>query len=262
VIGGDEREPRTRQLDADNCHTAGVVDVIEVQQREHARVRAPPPQVLPQIDAVQPFAEKRGGQPPGPFVEVADDELGPVDVSIGDDRRQAQRLVPPLENGRAEMDVVDVQRHRANGDVDALQPPRFARLPGQIVIGVRGDGEATQYGVPELMPAQQTRRRHDPSHAERGPDRLGVPAAAGPGAHDLLQRHDIGANRAQHVNNPIGARAPVETAAAMDVVGDDAQREGRAGSHCAMIVLGRSKDGLADVQGGRPPWLGSHLKSK
>ena len=89
---------------------------------------------------------------------------------------------------------------------------------------VMGDREAAQDDVAELVAAQLARRRHDPAHAERGADLLGVAAAARPGADHFLQRDDVGVDGAEHGGDALGTRAPVEAAAAMDVVGGDAQR--------------------------------------
>ena len=47
-----------------------------------------------------------------------------------------------LEKRRAEVHVVDVQRRAVDGDVDALQPPRLAGLPRQVVLEMLGDREA------------------------------------------------------------------------------------------------------------------------
>ena len=48
MIRRDQRQPRPRQLDADDLHLAGVVDVIEVQDREQTRVG---PRVRLQVDS-------------------------------------------------------------------------------------------------------------------------------------------------------------------------------------------------------------------
>ena len=141
-----------------------------------------------------------------------------------------------LEDRGAEMDVVDVQRAAVDGDVDALQPPRLARLPRQIVLEVLRDRKAAEHGVAELVAAQLPRRRHHPAHAERRADLLGVAAAVRAGADHFLQRDDVGVDRAQHRGDALGPRPAVEAAAAMDVVGGDAQRRARPWSHYAMIV--------------------------
>ena len=86
-------------------------------------------------------------------------------------------------------------------------------------------GSRLQHGVAELVAAQLPRRRHHPAHAEqRAPSSSAWPPPCGPGADDFLQRDDVGVDRAQHRGDPIGARAAVEAAAAMHVVGRDAQR--------------------------------------
>ena len=85
------------------------------------------------------------------------------------------------------------------------------------------------------MTAQLARRRHHPSHPEHRAELFGVAAAARPRADDFLQRHDVGVDRAEHRRDPLGTGAAVEAAAAMDVVGCDAQRRPRRVSHYAMI---------------------------
>src|SRR5262249_12591388 len=108
-------------------------------------------------------------------------------------------------------------------------------LPGQVVAEVLCDREAAQDGVAELAAAQEPRRRHDPAHAERRPDLLGVPPAVRACADDLLQSDDVGIDRPERRHNAVGARAAVEATAAVNVVRGDAQRS-RPGSHYAMIV--------------------------
>ena len=68
------------------------------------------------------------------------------------------------------------------------------------------------------------------------PSLLGVPAAVRPRADHFLQRDDVGVDGAQHGGDAIGTRAAVEAAAAVDVVGGDAQRGRAAVTHYAMIV--------------------------
>ena len=63
----------------------------------------------------------------------------------------------PLEDRRAEVDVVDVQRVAVDVDVRPLQAPLLARLPRQIVLGVVHDRKAAEDGVAELMAAQTAR---------------------------------------------------------------------------------------------------------
>ena len=110
VVRRHQRQPRPRQLQLHHLDLPLVVDVIEVQHREHAGIRAPPPQVRPQVDALQPLAEHLRRQPPHPLVEVAEHDLRLADAAVVDDGAQPPRLVAPLEERRAEVDVVQVQR--------------------------------------------------------------------------------------------------------------------------------------------------------
>jgi hypothetical protein len=65
----------------------------------------------------------------------------------------------------------------------------------------------------------------------------------GPGPDHFLQRHDIGVDRAQDLRDPLGARASVDSAAAMHVVGRNAERRAPGWIHYAMIVRASSSIG-------------------
>ncbi len=147
-------------------------------------------------------------------------------MPVRDDRGEPLGLVAALEDRGAEVHVVDVQRGAVDGDVDALQAPRLAGLPRQVVPEMLRDREAAEDGVAELMAAQQAGGRHHPAHAERRADLFGVAPAARTGADHFLQRDDVGVDGAQHGGDPFGARPAVESAAPVDVVGRDAQRHG------------------------------------
>ena len=99
------------------------------------------------------------------------------------------------------------------------------------MLRVTHDRKAAQYGVPELVPAQQAHGRHDPAHAERCADLLDVAAATRPGADHFLQRDDVCVDVSQHGGDALGSRPPIHPAAAMDVVGDDAERDGGIVAH-------------------------------
>ena len=88
--------------------------------------------------------------------------------------------MPPLEDGGAEMHVVDVQRVAVDVDVGSLQASFLAGLPREVVLGVIADGEPAEDGVAELMATQMPRGRHHPAHAERRADLFDVADAAGP----------------------------------------------------------------------------------
>ena len=124
-----------------------------------------------------------------------------------------------------------MERVAADVDVRALHRALLARLPRQIVLRVVGDRKAAQDDVAELVAAQQAHRRHDPAHAERRADLLDLAAAARPGADHFLQRDDVRVDVPQHGGDAIGPRPSIHPAAAMDVVGDDAQRRGGVVAH-------------------------------
>ena len=91
-----------------------------------------------------------GGEAAHPFVEVPEDDLRPGDAAVVDEGGQTRGLVPALEDGGAEVHVIDVQRlARADVEVGALAGARLAGAPGQVVLAVVHDGEAAQDHVAE-----------------------------------------------------------------------------------------------------------------
>src|SRR6185369_6628239 len=103
----------------------------------------------------------------------------PVEDPLGD----ARRLIPPLEQCRAEVHVVHIEAAAfAKIDRHALGAPGLAGLPGEIEPRVLTDREAAEDDVAELMLPQFPRRRHRPAHAERGAEGFGMtgPGKAGP----------------------------------------------------------------------------------
>jgi hypothetical protein len=85
--------------------------------------------MIAQVDAVQLLGQQRRGQSPCPFVEITEHELWTADMSVQHDTCEPPRLVPPLENRGAKMDVVHVQQAAIDRDIDALETPRLAGFP-------------------------------------------------------------------------------------------------------------------------------------
>ena len=111
------------------------------------------------------------------------------------------------------------------------------------MLRVMDDGQTAEDRVAELVSAQPPRRGHDPSHPECGANFLDMARGARTGPHDLLERDDIRVDVPQHGGRSIGTRASIHAAAAMDVVGDDAQRRRLAGTHWAIIAAGCANGG-------------------
>src|SRR6478609_11231164 len=198
MIRGDERTPRAHELHALDFDLACVIDVIEVHERQHTRIRAAAPQVRRKVDAIQALAEQRRGGPARPLIEIAEHDLRSGDTAMADDRGEPFGLHPTLEDRRAEVHVVDVQRPSFDVHVHPLAAARFARLPGQVVAYVVHDGEAAEHDVAVGVAAEDPRGRHDPAHAERRADLLRLALVPRAGADHLLQRDDVGANALQH----------------------------------------------------------------
>src|SRR5687767_13452936 len=107
VVGGDERREAPVEAQAFEFERTVVVDVVEVHERERARVGAARPQVLAHVGAAQLLAEEAGGEPVRPLVEVAEDDARPRQLRVAEDvaAHQLAPLMPALDEGRAEVDV-------------------------------------------------------------------------------------------------------------------------------------------------------------
>jgi hypothetical protein len=101
-----------------------------------------------------------------------------------------------------------MQRVVAHRDVHALTVARLAGLPREVVLQVRPDGETAQHHVAEQAPSQVPRRRHHPAHAKQRTELFGVATRIRAGADHLLQSHDIGVHRPDHVGNPLALVRP------------------------------------------------------
>jgi hypothetical protein len=102
---------------------------------------------------------------------------------------------------------------------------------------VVGDRKAAEHRIAKLMPPQLSGRRQHPAHAERCADGFGMTAAVNARSDDLLERHDVSADRAKHRGDAIGSRSPIEAPGAMDVVRHDPDRRGCGVTHYVMIVV-------------------------
>lgn len=224
MVRRQERKPRTRHGQTEHLQAARVVDVVEVQNREEAWIGAPPLEIAADVHAPQLSAQQDRGQTAHPLVEVAQHDFGTADVAVADDLGQALSLIPSLENGGAEVDVVDVQSMSVDVDIGPLQAARLARLPGQIVFDVMEDRQSAQHDVAELVFAQSASRCHDPTHPQRRADLFDVATAARPWTDHFLQRDDVGVDGAQDRSDPIWAGPAIHPTTTVNVVGDHPQR--------------------------------------
>jgi hypothetical protein len=91
------------------------------------------------------------------------------------------------------------------------------------MTGLMHDWTPAQQRVAELMASQQSCGLHHPTHPEQGPEEFRLVHAPGAGPDDFLKSDDIRVDVAKDVSDPLGPSAPVESPAAMNVVGDDAE---------------------------------------
>jgi hypothetical protein len=224
MIRCDECLACTWELDSRHLDPSFVIDVVEMKDRKHARVGPPTLQMRKEVDAVQLLAQHPRREASRPLVEVADDDFWPCDSPVVDERGQTRRLEPALEEGRAEMDVVDVDDVGIHRDVDALDAARLARPPREVVLRMLPDRQPAENDVAKQMSAQVARGRHDPAHAERRAQLLGVTRPRRPGADDFLQGDDVRIDVLEDAGDAVRPRPTVEAAAAVDVVGGNAKR--------------------------------------
>ena len=192
--------PTSASASATRRAIASIVPLVAATaRREHEpRIGAAALEVFVDIDALKQRAERAGRQPAHPFVEVTEDDLGAFDPLVVHEPGQAGGLIAALEDGGSQMHVVDVQRVTAEIEIRTLAGARLAGPPRQIVLAVMNDWESAEDDVAEQVIAQMAHRRHDPPHADRGADFLGLAGAIRAGADHLLKRHDVGIQLADH----------------------------------------------------------------
>ena len=130
--------------------------------------------------------------------------------------------VPALEQRRAEMHVVEMQRVVFDRQVHALHAAMLAGLPRQVVLLMMADRKAAQDDVAEERGAEMARWRHHPAHAERRAELGGLPRFLRAGADHFLEGNDVGIDAGQHAGDSFEPRAAVEAAPAMNVIGRNA----------------------------------------
>ena len=120
MVRRDQRLARARNLDAGDLDVAFVVNVVEMQEGQDARVSAFPLQVHAQVDRLQLLAQRRRGDAAAPLVEIAQHDLRRVDAAVLHDRRQPLGLVAPLAKRGAEVHVEEMQRAIVDREIDPL----------------------------------------------------------------------------------------------------------------------------------------------
>lgn len=126
-----------------------VVDVVQVQEREHARIGARPTETLFRFGAVQVKTQQTSSKTPCPFIEIAQDDARRRRICIAsDDFQKPVTLVAAFKKARAEMDVERLQRCLCvNRNRDFQAATRFIPSPAKIVIVMGGDRKSTENSI-------------------------------------------------------------------------------------------------------------------
>jgi hypothetical protein len=97
MVGGDERESCARKLDAAELDVPTEIDVVQVQEREEPRVRAPASQMRVEVHAAESLRQDVSDESAPPFVEVAEQNLRVRHAAIVNPRREPRSLVTTFE---------------------------------------------------------------------------------------------------------------------------------------------------------------------
>jgi hypothetical protein len=133
--------------------------------------------------------------------------------------------MPALDEGRAEMDVEDVEECAAEFDIYAQAPARLATAPRDVVITGAPDRMAAQHDVAVSAPLMATVLSDVVIEPQIVGDELRLMLFVPPvfDAHDLLKGDNVSVNFAQDRGDAPGPHAPVEPLALVYVVGHDAE---------------------------------------
>src|SRR5688572_19341206 len=172
------------------------VDVIQSEDREASRERAGLLQVIRDIRLVEVLGQPRGHRPAEPFIEVSEDDAGPVELLVDDDALvdEFPRLLELLEESGAEVDVEDVQGGVGKPDVGTQAAAVFASASrADVVVPVMLDREPGQDDISVTSTVVPLVFAESEIEAELLGDKPGLVflAAAALPADNFLQGNDI-----------------------------------------------------------------------
>ena len=225
VIRGEEGGARAVEGQPLQLQRVVVVDVVEMHEGQEPRIRPLPLEVLADIHALQVRAEEMRGEAGRPLVEVPEHDARPGELLVAQDLhvREPSALVAPLDVVRAQVDVEHVHHRPADVDVDVQAAAPLEALHAEVVVLHRLHREAGQDhvavgGPPQLAVLAQAELE---AHLVGDVARLVLVVPGLLPRHHLLEGDDVRLDLAQHVHDAPRARAAIEAAAAVDVVGRD-----------------------------------------
>src|SRR5579885_1614077 len=127
------------------------VDVIQVQQGQETRVCFRSAQMRSEVAALEMGLKHPRRQPFGPLVEIAEDDLRPMQMVVSHDLafKELACLLPALEIGRSKVHVEHMQqRPMVQAHVGAQAAAPFTSLDGDIEVLSMVNRKTREHKIP------------------------------------------------------------------------------------------------------------------
>jgi hypothetical protein len=235
VIGSDQRRAAPEDVKVRKLQGAIEIDVIEIEDWEHARISAGFPQVAAKICSLQMGPESSRYRTTEPLVKVSQDDPRTSQVIVTHDAilKELPCLFPVFKERCAEVDVENMKRRRPQQDVGTQASAGFTATRGDVVVAIVPNRKPGENHVPvaaSLMDPVFPERKvvSEFFRKEAGLILIAIPAIH---AHNFLERNDICVDFPENFGDSARADPPVQASTFVDVVSGDAY--GTSGcSHC------------------------------
>lgn len=228
VIRSDESRSAAVEFGLHQFQSFVEVDVIQMQERQNAGISALSPEVKANVCALEVFFQQARSHTARPFVEISKQDSRAYVVAVFQHVfvQQLFSLMPPFDERRSQVDVVNVQRLFAvQVNVYAQASALFSTCDADVVVA-RGDyWEAAQDYVAVSAALQLPVFSQPEIQAKLAGDemRLVVLVFLALNAMNFLHGYDVGVNFAQYFNDPLRAQTAIYPHAFVNVVSGDSK---------------------------------------
>ena len=209
MVRGDESRRTSVECATNETKVVVKVDVVEMHKRQNARIGPRPAEVESQISAIEMLGKQPRSEPPGPFIEITEQQARTNVATIDENilGQQLTGLAATLEEGSSKVDIVDVERlPAAQIDIDPQAATLLATCDADIVIAGKSDRVTTDDDIAVGRAAELTVLPQPKVHTELSCDEVGlvVLVLAALNADNLLQCDQIGVELAQDRDDSVG----------------------------------------------------------
>ena len=139
-------------------------------------------------------------------------------------RQKAPYLMPPFKVARAHMDVENMQCSAGRFQIGTNTAASFSMLPGDVHIPGFDNRPSGEDRVTVRAAAMVSGAAESGLHSQGGSERLNLSLSSFTEREDLLKRDDVCIEIAEHIRDAFDGDPAVNSAAFVNIVGNDAHR--------------------------------------